>query len=156
MGVLVRLPTDSHRLLVLISVVINMCPYTYDSAATYQTILTRSNTNLSKVNLSGFLMRIRHFSKSYPSVPKLKQWYRRSPCFYLPVCKKIMFSSGLILNDDPRSEMTSDLLNLASASNSENDLPEVFQWMTNDMPAFDKSKSPKCWLEKEVGVVNYL
>lgn len=67
-----------------------------------------------------------------------------------------MFSSGLILDDDPRSEMTSDLLNLASASNSENDLPEVFQWMTNDMQAFDKSKSPKCWLEKEVGVVNYL
>ena len=68
--------------------------------------------------------------------------------------KQLLFSSdnhsSLTLNEDPRTEMAIDLLNLASASRSD-DLPEVFQWMTDCQQASDKSASPKSRLDKEVG-----
>ena len=60
--------------------------------------------------------------------------------------------SGLTLKGEARDEMTSDLLNLASALRTENDLPEVFQWMADCQQASDNtSESPKNLLDKEVG-----
>ena len=59
--------------------------------------------------------------------------------------------SGLTLNRDPRDEMVSDLLNLASALRAENDLPKVFQWMADYQQASDNRESPKKRLGKEVG-----
>ena len=116
--------------------------------------LTRSKNNLSKVNFSGFLMSIRHFSRKTTGrkLPLNAQDRTTTQIAgFLPAClqKNVMSSSGLVLDDDPRSEITADLLNLASTSDGENDLPEVFRWMANDMQDFDES--PKCRLEKEVG-----
>ena len=69
--------------------------------------------------------------------------------------KHILFSrgnhSGLTLNEEPRDEMVSDLLNLASALRAENDLPKVFQWMADYQQASDNRESPKKRLDKEVG-----
>ena len=45
----------------------------------------------------------------------------------------------------------SDLLNRASALRAENDLPKVFQWMTDYQQASDIRESPKNRLDKEVG-----
>ena len=59
--------------------------------------------------------------------------------------------SGLTLNGEPRDEMASDLLNLASALRAENDLPKVFQRMADCQQASDNRESPKNWLDKEVG-----
>ena len=65
---------------------------------------------------------------------------------YLPdltflFAKRLLFSSGshcsLLLNDDPRNEMASDLLNLESSLRSEKDLPDVFQWMANGKQVSD-------------------
>ena len=68
--------------------------------------------------------------------------------------KQLLFSSdnhsGLTLNEDPRTEMAIDLLNLASALRSD-DLPEVYQWMTDCQQASDNSTSPESRLDKEVG-----
>ena len=48
--------------------------------------------------------------------------------------------------------MASDLLNLASALRTENDLPKVFKWMADCQEASDNnSKSPKNLLDREVG-----
>ena len=69
--------------------------------------------------------------------------------------KRLLFSSGshcsLTLNEDPRNEMASDLLNLASSLCSEKDLLEVFLWMANDKQASDKGESPKSRLDMELG-----
>ena len=59
--------------------------------------------------------------------------------------------SGLTLNGEPRDEMASDLLNLASALRAENDLPKVFQRMADCQQASDNRESPKNRLDKEVG-----
>ena len=58
--------------------------------------------------------------------------------------------SGLTLNEEPRDEMVSDLLNLASALRAENDLPKVFQWMADYQQASDNRESPKKtgWIKK--------
>ena len=61
--------------------------------------------------------------------------------------------SGLTLNGEPRDEMASDLLNLASALRAENDLPKVFQRMADCQQASDNRESPKNRLDKEVGNV---
>ena len=68
--------------------------------------------------------------------------------------KQLLFSSdnhsGLTLKEDPRTEMAIDLLNLASALRND-DLPEVYQWMTDCQQASDNSTSPESRLDKEVG-----
>ena len=67
--------------------------------------------------------------------------------------KHILFSrgnhSGLTLNEEPRDEMVSDLLNLASALRAENDSPKVFQRMADCQQASDNRESPKTgWIKK--------
>ena len=55
----------------------------------------------------------------------------------LVALQKLTEHCNLTLNEDPRNEMARDLLNLASSLRSENDLPEVFQWMANGKQASD-------------------
>ena len=57
--------------------------------------------------------------------------------------------SILTLNGDPQDEMVSDLLNLASALRNENDLPKVFQRMTDRQQAYENRDSPENRLDKE-------
>ena len=85
---------------------------------------------------SVFLMRIKLSSRKTiggectPQCPKERN---DTDCgvFTCLFAKRLLFSSGnhcsLNLNEDPRNEMASDLLNLASSLRSENDSPEVFQ-----------------------------
>ena len=59
--------------------------------------------------------------------------------------------SILTLNGDPKDEMVSDLLNLASALRAENDLPKVFQRMADCQQASENRDSPENRLDKEEG-----
>ena len=81
-----------------------------------------------------------NWGKCTPQCPKQR---KDTDCgvFTCLFAKRLLFSSGshcnLTLNEDPRNEMARDLLNLASSLRSENDLPEVFQWMANGKQASD-------------------
>ena len=158
----VHLPSEKHWLLVLISV-LNLCLYIYDSAsctaATYRTVFNTIKERFIKNELQWLsdkdkaLFQEGNWQESTPKCPKQTN---NTDCgvFTCLFAKHLMFSSGnsqgLVLDDDPRSEMASDLLNLASALNSANDLPEVFKWMAGDTQTLNASESPKCRLDKEV------
>jgi len=59
-------------------------------------------------------------------------------------CKTLTsLTSGLTLSGEPRDEMASDLLTLASALRTENDLPKDFQWMADCQHASDNRETQK-------------
>ena len=160
----VHIPTESYWLLVLISV-LNVCLYIYDSAtcttATYRTIFDTIKEGFIRNELQWLsdedktLFQEDNWDESTPRCPKQKN---DTDCgvFTCLFAKHLIWStgnhSGLTLNGEPRDEMASDLLNLASALRTENDLPEVFQWMADCQQASDNtSESPKNLLDNEVG-----
>ena len=120
--------------------------------------LIPSKKNLLQTNFSGFLMRIKLSSRKIiiitPQCPKQRMipTVVYSHAFLQNTCLLSRGNhSGLTLNGEPRDEMASDLLNLASALRAENDLPKVFQRMADCQQASDNRESPKNWLDKEVG-----
>ena len=158
----VHLPTEHHWLLIVISV-INLCLYLYDSAicttATHRTIFDTIKERFIRNELQWLsdedktLFQEDNWDECTPQCPKQRN---DTDCgvFTCLFAKQLLFSSdnhsGLTLNEDPRTEMAIDLLNLASALRSD-DLPEVYQWMTDCQQASDNSASPKSRLDKEVG-----
>ena len=58
--------------------------------------------------------------------------------------------SGLTLSGQPRDEMASDLLTLAPALRTDNNLLKDFQWMADCLHASDNRESSKKQLDKEV------
>ena len=134
----VHLPTENHWMLVLISV-LNSCIYIYDSArcttATYRTIFDIIKEGFIRNELQWLsdedktLFQENNWDESTPQCPKQKN---DTDCgvFTCLFAKHLLLSrgnhSGLTLNAEPRDEMVSDLLNLASALSAENDLPKVF------------------------------
>ena len=160
----VHIPTESHWLLVLISV-LNVCLYIYDSArctaATYRTIFDTIKEGFIRNELQWLsdedktLFQENNWDESTPQCPKQKN---DTDCgvFTCLFAKHLLLSrgnhSGLTLNGEPRNEMASDLLNLASALRTENDLPEVFQWMADCQQASDNTmqRIPKNLQDKEV------
>ena len=156
----VHLPTANHWLLVLISV-LNLGLYIYDSArATYRKISDTIKEGFIGNELQWLsdedktLFQENNWDESTPLCPKQKN---DADCgvFTCLFARHLLLSrgnhSGLTLNRDPRDEMVSDLLNLASALRAENDLPKVFQWMADYQQASDNRESPKKRLGKEVG-----
>ena len=158
----VHLPAEHNWLLFVISVV-NLCLYIYDSSScttkAYRTIFDTIKEKCIRNELHCILMRIKLSSRRTigASVHLNVQSKEITPIVvYLPVFLKwLLFSSGShcsrTLNEAPRNEMASDLLNLASSLRSENDVPEVFQWMANGKQASDKGESPKSRLDMELG-----
>ena len=139
----VHLPAEHHWLLIFISVV-NLCLYIYESSScttkTYRTIFDTIKEKCIRNELHCIsdedkpLFQEDNWGESAPQCPKQRN---DTDCgvFTCLFAKRLLFSSGshcsLTLNEDPRNEMASDLLNLASSLRSENDLPDVFQWMAN-------------------------
>ena len=160
----VHIPTESHWLLVLISA-FNVCLYIYDSArcttATYRTIFDTIRKAFIRNELQWLfdedktLFQEDNWDESTPQCPKQKN---DIDCgvFTCLFAKHLLLSggnhSGFTLSGQPRDEMSSDFLNLASALRTKNDLPEVLQWMADCQQASEiTSESPKILLEKEVG-----
>ena len=81
-----------------------------------------------------------------PIVVYLPVFLQKGFCFPVAAIAALLSTKILEMN-----EMASDLLNLASSLRSENDLPDVFQWMANGKQASDKGESPKSWLDMELG-----
>ena len=82
-----------------------------------------------------------------PTVGYLHVFLQNTYC-----CRGPTIPARLTLNGEPRDEMVSDLLKLASALRTESDLREVFQWMADCRQASDNtSESPKSLLNKAVG-----
>ena len=159
----VHLPTENHWLLVLISV-LNLCLYIYDSArcttATYRTIFDTIKEGFIRNELQWLsdedktLFQENNWDESTPQCPKQEN-HTDCGVFTCLFAKHLLLSrgnhSGLTLNGEPRDEMVSNLLNLASALSAENDLPKVFQWMADYQQASDNRESPKNRLDIEVG-----
>ena len=159
----VHLPAEHHWLLFVISVV-NLCLYIYDSSScttkAYRTIFDTIKEKCIRNELHCIfdegkaLFQEDNWGECAPQCPKQRN---DTDCgvFTCLFAKWLLFSSGshcsLTLNEAPRNEMASDLLNLASSLRSENDLPEVFQWMANGKQASDKGESPKSRLDMELG-----
>ena len=159
----VYLPTENHWLLVLISV-LNLCLHIYDSArcttATYRTIFNIIKEGFIRNELQWLsdedktLFQENNWDESTPQCPKQKN---DTDCgvFTCLFANHILLlrgnHSGRTLNGEPRDEMVSDLLNLASALSAENDLPKVFQWMADCQQASDNREFPKNRLDIKVG-----
>ena len=133
----VHLPTEKHWLLILISV-LNECLYIYDSAsctaATYRTIFDTIKERFIRSELWWLSDEDKTLSRMIIGKNQCPKQTNDIDCgvFTCLFVKQLLFlndnSSWINLDEDPRSEMASNLLNLASALNSEDDLhvPEVF------------------------------
>ena len=158
-----RLPAERHWLMIVMSVV-NLCLYIYDSSSctteTYRIIFDTIKEKVIRNELQCIsdedkaLFQEDYWGECTPQCPKQRN---DTDCgvFTCLFAKRLLFSSGsycsLTLNEYPRNEIASDLLNLASSLHGENDLPEVFQWMTNGKQASVKGESPKSRLDMELG-----
>ena len=157
----VHLGMEKHWLLVVISV-LNLCIYIYDSVcsslSTYRTIFDTIKTNFIRRELQCLsseervLFQEENWEEETPKCPKQKN-EKDCGVFTCLLAKNLLFaknSENIEWDDNIRSEMASDLLNLSTTETRVDDLPDNLQWIVQNGFQASPKEVPKIKLDREV------